>query len=312
MGIFLCFCSRWRGSKSSLNCIRVFKDSKSLLAGGSGNISLFDLESKTSTLSFFGHPAGVHQLCLVPNSDYFASLCHTERYIRIWTKSNKNAVATLALSNTPARMSVISSSVSGNVSLAVVTTDGTLNLFQQKLNGPVKKPQNPSCVFSIVDSGEKEAGSSRKVPILASHLLQEVEECENKVCVGFGSWLRLKFEKLQFRDLKDEVTLRRDFFSLQGKKLKKKQQLEKTGKALENGDRKEEVPLTVKHLQPGIDTSSKPEKAKKRKKDETTGEKVDEGELPMEERLSNLTLEKPGGSGIPDGNNLAHLLSQVS
>jgi len=34
----------------------------------------------------------------------------------------------------------------------------------------------------------------------------------------------------------------------------------------------------------------------------------------MEDRLSNLTLERPAGSSVtvPDGRNLAHLLSQVS
>jgi len=68
--------------------------------------------------------------------------------------------------------------------------------------------------------------------------------------------------------------------------------------------------LDVKHLQPGTDTGVLvEEKAKKRKRGMGTEDKVEDGELPMEERLTNLTITT-STSGIRE-NNLAHLLSQA-
>jgi len=253
--LVLC-CSRWKASKSSLNCIRVFNSSsKSLLLSAGTNVHLWDLETKTSISTYYGHPSGVHQLELVPGTDYFVTLSYADRFLRIWTKSDKNAVATLALSNTPARFHILSSSTLLSVVLSVVTQDGVVNVFQQKLNGPVRKPQQPTGTLSFFDSHTNE-----RIPILVSQLLPANVIEDEKLAVGFGSWLKVQCEKMTLRGLVGEVSLKRNFFQKKkSKKLSQTLEAEVTG---------ESVPLTVKHLQPGVDNSIKPEKAKKRKKGE--------------------------------------------
>ncbi len=73
-----------------------------------------------------------------------------------------------------------------------------------------------------------------------------------------------------------------------------------------------EVPSDVKHLQPGTEgTLAGTEKSGKKRKKELVPDKGLEDELPMEERLTNLTIEAPAASSTIRGNNLAHLLSQV-
>lgn len=67
-------------------------------------------------------------------------------------------------------------------------------------------------------------------------------------------------------------------------------------------------------MQPGVEPlQSSIDQSKKRKKgiDGAEVNAANDGELPMEERLTNLTMENPVPVGMK-GNNLAHLLSQVS
>ena len=74
-----------------------------------------------------------------------------------------------------------------------------------------------------------------------------------------------------------------------------------------------EVPSDVKHLQPGTEEALVgTAKAGKKRKKEIVNVEGDKDELPMEERLTNLTLDTPAaGTSTIRGNNLAHLLSQV-
>jgi len=75
------FCSRWKAAKSGLSSIRVFNDF--LLTAGHG-ITLWNLETKTSIMTYLGHPSLITQLETIPNTDYFVSMCQTERHLRIW------------------------------------------------------------------------------------------------------------------------------------------------------------------------------------------------------------------------------------
>lgn len=76
-----CYFSRWRGSKSGLSAVRVFGDG--VLSAGHG-ITLWDLDTKTVTKNFTGHPSLITQLEVIPDTDYFVTMCHTERHLRIW------------------------------------------------------------------------------------------------------------------------------------------------------------------------------------------------------------------------------------
>jgi len=100
-------------------------------------------------------------------------------------------------------------------------------------------------------------------------------------------------------------TISREFFG--GSKKKK-------SKSTIQEDPVVEVPSDVKHLQPGTEgTLVGTEKSGRKRKKELAAEKLDKDELPMEERLANLTMDAPAaGASAIRGNNLAHLLSQVN
>jgi len=163
----------------------------------------------------------------------------------------------------------------------------------------MKKPLMPKSTLTIIDGNDE----SHSVPIMASFLHDELQ---SSVVVGYGNWLRLRFEQFELKYLQDEVTIKREFSAKSKKKKSEKKSKDATKTDVV------EVPDDVKHLQPGTEAGSKSSdsKGKKRKKDGET-EKVEDGELPMEERLSNLTIDAPASGSIPDGSNLAHLLSQV-
>jgi hypothetical protein len=210
------------------------------------------------------------------------------------SKSEKSAVATLTLMEYP-RHFCVGSTLDGKVTVAVVTENGTLCTFQHKLNGPLRKPLAPDCVFKITETND----SSIQIPVLTAFLTTgEV----SLIKLVYGSWLSLRFEVMEFKFLRDTVTIKRDFNvkSKVSKNKKKNNLVEFT-----------EIPSDAKHLQPGSEADLKTGDGKSKKRKKAEKDSGDSGELPMEDRLSNLTIDKPSSGIIPDGNNLAHLLSQV-
>ncbi|ODM89696.1 WD repeat-containing protein 43 [Orchesella cincta] len=296
--------SRWRGSKTALSAVRAFGNA--ILTAGHG-IMLWDLKTKTSTMTFTGHPSLITQLEIISGTDYFVTMCQTERHLRIWSSKERNSVLTLTVPEPPQNFSVLNSD-NGHVAVATVSQKGPLHLFRHKLNGPVKKPLLPSVSLKIVDSLD----DNKCVPLLASHISDEADDDNMTLLASYGSWLRLRFEKFPVSSLDSHSVLKREY-STQKKKSKNKQ--------LGVSDSFQspevvEVPNDVKHLQPGLDSLALPpdSKAKKRKK---AGEErnedgmiVDDGELPMEERLNNLAIDTPASGSLPSASNLSHLLSQ--
>lgn len=217
------------------------------------------------------------------------------------SKSERSSVATMMLTENPKRFCV-STTGDGRVSVAAVTEKGNLCTFQHKLNGPLRKPLAPSGCLKIVDSNNP----TETVPIMSCQLSAEAD-VNSDIKLAYGSWLRLRFESMGMQYIQDNVTIKREF-AIKSKAAKgkgKSKAAEETAIA--------QVPSNAKHLQPGseadLHVGDSGGKGKKRKKNEVS--KDDTGELPMEDRLSNLTIDVPSSAQIPDGRNLSHLLSQV-
>ncbi|XP_021944574.1 WD repeat-containing protein 43 [Folsomia candida] len=290
--------SRWKGGKGPLSCISIFKDM--LLSSGRG-ITLWNLETKTSVMNFMGQPSTVSQIQQIPNTDYFVTMSLKETHLQIWSKSEQSAVATLMLMENPRQFCVVSPS-GGKVSVSAVTENGTLCTFSHKLNGPLRKPLAPTCILTVMDAHEP----TTVVPVLSCFLTNE-DESSAEVKIAYGSWSKLQFDSMAVKYLQDKVTIKREFV-LKSKVSKHKQKQKDTD--IET-DVMTEVPSDAKHLQPGSDIGLiKPLDGKGKKRKKNQGSNKDEEELPMEDRLSNLTIDAPSSGGIPDGNNLAHLLSQ--
>lgn len=279
---------RWRASKSGISAVKVFQTG---LLTASHGITLWDLGTKTASRSFSGHPSLINQLEVIPNTDYFVTMCHTERHLRIWSRNEQNSVLTLTVPEPPQRFSVANPD-NGQVSVATVTQTGSLHLFKHKLNGPVKKPLLPAVTLKIQDSA-----NTSQLPLLASFLAEDSNDSDIALVAAYGNWLRLRFERFPVGNLEQETIFQREY-SLAKKKGKKS-----------IADDTVQVPSNVKHLQPDMPSDLKPKK-RKHGEEVKTESVVDDGELPMEERLTNLTINTPSSGTVPNSNNLSNLLSQ--
>lgn len=217
--------------------------------------------------------------------------------------NEKNSVLTLTVPE-PASNFFVHNSADGQVTVTSVTQKGPLHVFKHKLNGPVKKPILPCSTLNVVESFD----SNKLVTILASYIYSDDND-DVKLLIGYGSWLRLRFEKLATHSLEKETTIKREY-SLQKKG-------KKTVHTIPDSDLVE-IPDNVKHLQDGsevLDEQSQSSQSKSRKR-KTAGEDeeepfvTDDGELPMEERITNLTIDNQPSTSVPSSSNLANLLSQ--
>jgi U3 small nucleolar RNA-associated protein 5 len=120
---------------------------------------------------------------------------------------------------------------------------------------------------------------------------------------AYGNWLKLRFERFEVSTISKEHVVSREFSQLKSKKSKK------SSKSQTMEEEHTEVPNDVKHLTPGTETLHHVPGSSKSKK-QGRKEKVEEGDLPMEERLTNLTIDAPVRNELPQGENLGHLLSQ--
>lgn len=64
-----------------MTAICMFKDM--LLVAGR-RILLWNLQTKTSVMTFMGHPATVAKIEAIPNTDYFATMSLREMHLQIW------------------------------------------------------------------------------------------------------------------------------------------------------------------------------------------------------------------------------------
>ena len=116
------------------------------------------------------------------------TLHHSQLYLNFRSAAERGPVATLAVPEVPQYFN-LAANEAGHVSVSVITHKGQLHIFQQKLNGAIKKPMTPGGSLKITDSSDP----LRTVPILTCYV--DLEGNEPSIVTAYGSWLNLRFEK---------------------------------------------------------------------------------------------------------------------
>ncbi|XP_050312161.1 WD repeat-containing protein 43 [Anthonomus grandis grandis] len=274
--------SQWKAGNETVTAILALSTN---LLTASKNIKLWDLDKREVLKTFTGHSTDVVTLQYVdlPNDSYLLSGSKADRMLSVWKLSSeekhKNAVCNYLMEDAVYSVA-IDVAEDGLTSVAATNRSGALHIFQHKLNGKCDKPLKPKMTIRVVsDTGQSEQVAP--IRIFGARFLDS-----ETVCLGHGSEVILTFENVQITSKRVEVLIRAEPH-LSGKS--KEAQVSKMKKALIS----EEVNYISNH------TTALPGKRKGGV----------QAEIPMEQRLENLTLTKPEGAA-PRVNNVAQLLLQ--
>lgn len=214
---------KWKGDKTSVHSIQVSPKGDCLLSAGR-DIRLWDLEKKEILQKFTGHATSVSQLLFTPlksegsSSDcktdgyYFLSGAEQDRFVNAWKvdldSKDKSSIVSFSLSDEPALLELSHyRDKEKPLHLIVVSKDGQLHLFEQSLNGHVKKPVNPRSTVQLATPGTKDA-TPEPIPIISARF---VDGSEPSILIAYGSPVKPQFETLKYESLERNVCLVRDY-----------------------------------------------------------------------------------------------------
>lgn len=280
--------SKWKVGTERVTCLLVLSDSNSLLAAGC-TIGLWDIPSKKLVRRFTGHASEVTSLTLVPGTEnYFISAAKNDRLLSAWSLSSRsqdqNSVASFLMEDVGTCVSLCSTDVT---SVVAVTRSGVLHLYRHQLNGKCSKPLKPKVTVQVAsDTGQSQSKDAvQPIPIFGA------KKQGSNILIAYGSPVFLSFETvcprgpdkvlcLVRRDPREKVASRDGVIS------------------------KVKVPETSENVEYVSQTAAAAIPTKRGKKPTS--------DVPMEERLDNLSLTKQetGSHEPPRSDSLAHLLMQ--
>ncbi|CAG9816276.1 unnamed protein product [Phaedon cochleariae] len=280
--------SKWKAGNEKVFSILAIPDSKHILTAAN-NIKLWDVDAKEVLKSFTGHSSEVIFLQYVApknNSDaYFISGSKGDRLLNCWSlgeqSRDKNAIASFLMEDIVQNISVNIAS-DGSTNIAATVRSGVVHVYKHTLNGKCGKPLKPKTTVQVVtDTGQTNDVVS---PI---RIMGAIYRDEETLCIGHGTDILLTFENLLISSYKKlQCLIRKD---PRAPAVSKQDKDTKTITPVVNDD--------VHYLTSQISHT-------KRKNDGKI-------EVPMEQRLENLTLNKSESSSkVPKSDNVAQLLVQ--
>ncbi|KDR13291.1 WD repeat-containing protein 43 [Zootermopsis nevadensis] len=278
--------SKWKAGSERVTCLLVLPDSNSLLVAGC-TIGLWDIPSKKLMRRYTGHASEVTSLTLVPGTEsYFISAAKNDRLLSAWSLSlrsqDKNAVASFAMEDVATSVSLCSTDTT---SVVAVTSSGVLHVYRHQLNGKCSKPLKPKVTVQIATDTGQSKDAVQRIPILGAMKLG------SGIIIAHGSPVFLSFETICPKEHEKVVCLVRQD---PRKKSTSRDGVVSKVKIPEASDSVEYVSQTATVVTPV-------KRGKKLKSD-----------VPMEERLENLSLtrQEAGGHEPPRTDSMAHLLMQ--
>ncbi|GLH15348.1 WD repeat-containing protein 43 [Gryllus bimaculatus] len=284
---------RWKAGKDVVTYLRVLPDGNFILSA-SRSIILWSLPKHERLKTYSGHASDVTALVYVPpaspsSESYFISAAKTDRYLSAWSLSvdtHNTNVAQFLMEDAAAGICVCPGIQNDSTTMCAVARSGVLHTFKLQLNGKCAKPIKPKLTVQIAarssQSQNKEA--VMPIPIVGATLCDS-----NTIHLVHGTIPFLVFEKISCNTSERELYLVREDA--------KKATIQKKGSASKVVA--PEVDVDAQYISSLVSTSTS---ASKR------GHKT-YGDVPMEERLNNLTLNR-SDSGVPHADNVAHLLLQ--
>ncbi|XP_063229733.1 WD repeat-containing protein 43 isoform X2 [Bacillus rossius redtenbacheri] len=282
--------SKWKADNGRVTCVLVLPEGETLLSA-SQTIRWWDLKSKQLLRSFVGHTSHVVSLTLVAppgrsNTDsmYFLSASRDDRFVSAWSlNQGKDCVATFATEDAARSVSVVFGEGEQSSVLAAVTNTGTLHMFRHQLNGKRLKPLKPECTVTVSVEDKKQKETVQSVPIIAANISNSQE-----ILIVYGSPALLTFEKIPASHSDKVVRLVR-----QTSRRKSASKQSDVSKVM--------VPIVGDDVE--FVTSAGPSNAPKRSRTAL--------EVPLEERLNNLTVSKlDKTTGVPKPDSMTQLLVQ--
>ncbi|KAF6214158.1 hypothetical protein GE061_008897 [Apolygus lucorum] len=273
---------KWKCGKGRTTCLAV-SDKGDLCVTASRELRLWDVETQNLLRKFTGHSSEVVCLRFI-RSQYFLSCASSDRHISTWSTNgeNEDPVARYGLSDyLTGEISAVESE--GSLHLVASSKSGVLHYFQHQLNGHVAKSIKPT--RSIEVANDEKVADSNLLPVQCAILTSP-----STVQLSYGHAPHFRFDSVDLRKLKD-TTIR----------LVRPAQTEKPLLTIGNKIGSEATEVT-EYLDRGT--------ALKRK-----NAAPGVNDVPMEERLGNLSLAQKDPSGAPIGTkaspfNLSQLLIQ--
>ncbi|ERL83325.1 WD repeat-containing protein 43-like [Dendroctonus ponderosae] len=279
--------SQWKGGYENITSILAVPETNNLITAAK-NIKVWNIETREVLRTFTGHSSEInimHYVHLPSAGPYILTGSKADRLLSCWNLNSesklKNAVSNYVLQDVAIHVSVYIS-VEGNASVAAATRNGSLHVYHHKLNGKCDKPLKPKTTLQVVSDTGQSNESVKPIKICGARFLDG-----ETLSLGYGSELLLTFENVTLTSKKLEVLIRVD--QQASSKKCKDEQVTKLKKPL--------VGDNVNY----ISTQSTATHTKRK-----VGQ---QDEIPMEQRLENLTLSKAEGK-VPKVNNVAQLLLQ--
>ncbi|CAH1793044.1 unnamed protein product [Owenia fusiformis] len=316
---------KWQGDKRDIHSICLCPGQRCLLTAGH-NIKLWDLETYELLKTYTGHATDVTSLVCAssPTSQpvsededpidsvenmYFLSASTDDRIINAWQirkkprnrHKNESAVMTFRLPTEPVTMDIAAvTSRDQPLLLGAIVNNGQFVIYEQVLNGVMKKPVKHKTMFQIATQKTK-SSSSKAIPILS---VQFTNDKQNNILIAHGNFVKPTIEKIPFNTKDEDVCtclIRED------PSLSQVSSEESVNKVKQPGISEDMTTLAPGNLLPREPTQMEAGKRKKRKKS-------DPKELTIEDRIQALGLaqsgDKPSGSDPPTASTLVHLLIQ--
>ncbi|KAL3285074.1 hypothetical protein HHI36_019198 [Cryptolaemus montrouzieri] len=280
--------NKWKCGNDKISAILAVPNTEKLLTA-SKNIKLWNVQNKTLLKTFRGHSSEVSLLQGIPQSDiletkYVISGSKGDRLLNCWNISedvkDENTTASFLMEDTARNISLHITD-DGSMKLAATVTSGVVHIFQLVLNGKCTKPVKPKSTIQVVsDTGQKN-DVIIPIPIVSCFFKNE-----DNLLVTYGSSIVFTFEDVALINNK-LICLIRESSKIQPNEIR-------TNKVL--------APIVgnnVNYITPYNNVASTTKRKAKGKL-----------EVPMEERLENLKLNKLEYGKIPTTDNMAQLLLQ--
>ncbi|CAH0747818.1 unnamed protein product [Bemisia tabaci] len=267
----------------------------SYLYSASRSIQWWDLESKSVIKKFTGHSSAITSLSHVStlSGNYLLSAAKDDKFISAWSLNESNdektSIASFVLDDTAAEMSVFAEDDGASATMMALSSSGTLHTFKLKLNGKCSKSVKADHIIQLAPNEGSKTLSLSPIPICSS-----LPKSDSSVLIAYGSGVLLKFETIAIDSPETLIILVR-------KDTRKKV-------SIKNQDSLKVVSASTadaSYSHPGVVNGSNSVDLKRNSSSKLK-------DLPMEERLENLQLNKidtPAGSSVPP-DSLAQLLIQ--
>ncbi|XP_067007898.2 WD repeat-containing protein 43 [Anabrus simplex] len=286
--------SKWKAGSEGVTCVLVLPDGKTLLSA-SRTICWWNLENKEMIKKFIGHASDIVSLTFVSSSsttadNYVVSAARGDRYLSAWSLNPSNAsksqVASFAMDDVATSVCVCAGGEAEPTLLTAVTNTGHLHVYRHQLNGRCQKPLKPKVTIQVASDTGQNKETVKPIPILGGHLC----DC-NVALLAYGNQVFLAFERIAL-DYQEKIMciVRQDPRKMS---VSKEEAVSKV-RIPETGD-------SVEYVTPAVVAATPAKRIRKLKSD-----------VPMEERLANLALDKPEPQpkGPPKAGNMSQLLIQ--